>query len=148
MKCATDKKPLVLILDSLDQLSSANYAHKLTWLTPDLPHNVYMIVSTLPSLYNILLTLKRRIRDKNFVRIQSLGDKLGLEILTTWLDKNDRKLSVGQFDLVKEAFEKCSLPLFVRLLYEEVCVLYIKYWLITSKHYILIQSNLNVICIH
>ena len=42
------RKPLVIILDSLDQFDPANGSRQLGWLPKQLPKNVKMIVSTLP----------------------------------------------------------------------------------------------------
>jgi len=47
---ATADQPLVIILDSLDQLSNEDFAKNLKWLSlkESLPANVQMVVSTLP----------------------------------------------------------------------------------------------------
>lgn len=45
---ATKKKPLVILLDSLDQLSPNGGGRELSWLPRTLPDNVKMVVSTLP----------------------------------------------------------------------------------------------------
>ena len=49
--CATPEKPLMLFLDSLDQLSGADGAHQLAWLPIALPPHVKVVVSTLPNYY-------------------------------------------------------------------------------------------------
>ena len=118
LACATAKRPLVLLLDSLDQLSAANYAHKLSWLPWQLPPHCHVIVSTLPELYSILSSLRKRLPDANFVRVQSLGDQLGLDILLTWLKRSSRTLTSQQRELVTDSLKQCSLPLYTRLLYE------------------------------
>ena len=120
LKCATQQKPLVIIMDSLDQMSSAHHAHKLSWLPKELPKHVYMVLSTLPSLHQILDRLKKKVDQKNFIRVQALGDALGCQVIQSWLANTNRGLTQEQSDLVQNALSKCSLPLFVRLLYEEV----------------------------
>ena len=45
---ATPEKPLVLILDALDQLADADNVRSLVWLPAELPPNVKLVVSTLP----------------------------------------------------------------------------------------------------
>jgi hypothetical protein len=45
---ATPTTPLVLVLDSLDQLDPGHEARQVTWLPKQLPLNVKIIVSTLP----------------------------------------------------------------------------------------------------
>lgn len=48
MTYASKKQPLVLILDSLDQLDSVDGGRHLYWLPRKLPANVYLVLSTLP----------------------------------------------------------------------------------------------------
>ncbi|CAF4210163.1 unnamed protein product, partial [Rotaria sordida] len=53
----------------LDQLSSADGAHSMSWLPPTLPNYVKLIVSTLPGIYSILNTLRNIIDSReNFVQ--------------------------------------------------------------------------------
>ena len=47
-KHASSSNPVVLVLDSLDQLSDDDAGRELDWLPKQLPDNVYMILSTLP----------------------------------------------------------------------------------------------------
>ena len=64
------EKPLVLFLDSLDQLSGAEGAHQLTWFPVHLPDNVKVIASTLPGYYGLLDTLKIMIEDESsFIQV-------------------------------------------------------------------------------
>jgi len=49
LKLASAEKPLYLFLDSVDQLSSTDQAHKMKWLPVELPPHVQMMVSTLPN---------------------------------------------------------------------------------------------------
>lgn len=45
---ATSSHPVVLVLDSLDQLSDDDGGRELEWVPKELPDNVYIILSTLP----------------------------------------------------------------------------------------------------
>lgn len=48
-KClACTSRPVVLILDSLDQLPSEDGGRRLEWLPRNLPDNVFLVLSTLP----------------------------------------------------------------------------------------------------
>jgi hypothetical protein len=44
---ATNDRPLIMILDGLDQLGSAHRAYSLAWLPIVLPSNVRLVVSVL-----------------------------------------------------------------------------------------------------
>ena len=46
---ASEKRPLYIVIDSLDQLSDADGARRfLEWLPRSLPAHVHMVISTLP----------------------------------------------------------------------------------------------------
>lgn len=47
-KHASSSNPVVLVLDSLDQLSDDDGGRELDWVPKKLPRNVYIILSTLP----------------------------------------------------------------------------------------------------
>ncbi|KAJ7363342.1 hypothetical protein OS493_011630 [Desmophyllum pertusum] len=47
-KHASSSNPVVLVLDSLDQLSDDDGGRELDWVPKELPDNVYIILSTLP----------------------------------------------------------------------------------------------------
>ena len=64
LESATSDKPLYIFLDSLDQLSSANSAHSLSWMPVNLPENCKFIVSTLEGYYKIVETFHNMIEMK------------------------------------------------------------------------------------
>lgn len=120
--CASEEKPLVLILDSLDQLSGADGAHQLAWLPTTLPLHVRLIVSTLPNYFGILDTLRSMVEiEGNYIAVLPLGENLSASILSFWLKNANRTLTDEQMGLVNEAFTKCNLPLYVKLVFDEVC---------------------------
>ena len=120
--CATKEKPLILILDSLDQLSGADGAHQLAWLPTTLPPHVRLIVSTLPNYYGILETLRNMIEvEQNYIPVLPLGENLSATIFDFWMKQRSRTVTSEQMDIVNEAFSKCNLPLFVKLVFDEVC---------------------------
>ena len=122
MQAATEKRPLVILLDSLDQLSGDYYAHKLGWLPCQVPDNVYLVVSTLPQQHGILNRLGSKLPDERFLEVPILGEQLSSQLLNDWLLKSNRTLTSPQRSVVTNAFQKCSLPLYVKLVFEEVVV--------------------------
>lgn len=122
MNLANKDKPLAMILDSLDQLSGSDGAHSLAWLPALLPPHVKMILSTLPNLYGILDTLRIMIEPaENYVQVLPLGTNLSSTILKFWLKNGNKAITEAQWDLVNEAFTKCNLPLFVKLVFDQIC---------------------------
>ena len=118
---ATSDRPLVIILDSLDQLSKSHNAHDLTWLPKQLPPHVYLVVSTLQYEYDLLETLRANVgHERNFVEVVDLGAQLGVELVQEWLRMEKRAITEEQLTIVQHANNKCSLPIYTRLIFEEV----------------------------
>lgn len=112
-------KKLVIILDSIDQLSASDYT--LEWFIDSLPNNIKMIYSTLPSYGEILTRLrsKSNLREKNFVQIQSLDKAVSITILQDWLKKADRSISKSQWAILDRLFENITLyPLYIKLIFD------------------------------
>lgn len=122
MACATRERPLVIFLDSLDQLSGADGAHQLAWIPVQLPPHVKLVVSTLPNYYNLLKTLQKMIdSEENFEQILPLGENLSSTILKQWLQNANRAITEDQWKIVNEAIARCNLPLYVKLVFDEIC---------------------------
>ena len=115
MEFATESRPLVIYLDSLDQLSHEDFAHNLAWLSlnEELPPHVKLVVSSLPT--GILDILKRSVPEENRVEVRQLDMKEGPEILDKMLSLERRKITENQRNIILKAFASCPLPLFLRL---------------------------------
>jgi hypothetical protein len=112
-------RPLILLLDALDQLSEAHGARRLTWLPRQLPENVRVVVST------------RRTEDTfkavtglqpEEVALGPMSREEGEELLGLWLDDAGRALTQAQHANVLDAFEKkesAGRPLYLKLAFEE-----------------------------
>ena len=61
------EKPLVILLDSLDQLSPSDAAYSMGWLPKSCPENVYLIISTLTDMFGIRQTLEAHIPSPNII---------------------------------------------------------------------------------
>ncbi|CAH1266034.1 NWD1 [Branchiostoma lanceolatum] len=119
-KVSEKDRPLLILLDSLDQLSSVDRAYSLTWLPKSLPPNVHIVVSTLPDEFDLLKTLKRTIRsDKSYIQVPTLSEQVGGEILDTWLAQVQRCLTDKQREVILSAFSHCRQPLFLKVAFDE-----------------------------
>lgn len=109
---------LVILLDSVDQLNSADGAHFMKWLPTQLPSNVKLIVSVLEEKHKCLVNLRSFITSKNsYVHVGVLQIETGLQIMNFWLSKIGRTLSEHQKAIILDAFLACPQPLFLRLLF-------------------------------
>jgi len=114
---ATEARPLIVILDALDQLSEADYAHRLAWLPRELPEHVYMIVSTLPG--RSLSILENMLPKESFLELGPLGREEGCELLDSWLSEAGRTLQPLQRLEVLSRFEQNGVPLYLKLAFQE-----------------------------
>ncbi|XP_046556841.1 NACHT and WD repeat domain-containing protein 2-like [Haliotis rubra] len=117
----TAETPLVLFLDSLDQLDPSGDARQLLWLPRELPLNVKIVLSTLPDeKYEILPRLKALFpSSSNYAEVPTLALPEVTSIVDTWLDQAGRRLTPGQRQTVQEAFNRCPLPLFLKLSFDQ-----------------------------
>ncbi|KAF5284944.1 hypothetical protein FQA39_LY16899 [Lamprigera yunnana] len=122
---ASKEQPFVLFLDSVDQLTGTQ--DKVSWLPTRLPPYCKIIVacaceesnSEVSREYHIL----RKMIDieENFINVTALGDDLATQVIKMWMRKACRDLTNYQWRLVSNAIAKCSLPIFVKLVFAEVC---------------------------
>ncbi|XP_026300938.1 NACHT and WD repeat domain-containing protein 2 isoform X2 [Apis mellifera] len=123
---ATTEQPILLFLDSVDQLTGVQ-GNKLSWLPTRLPLNCKMILSCVAEESNPVISrdyqLLRRMIDveENFIEVVALGEDLAMEVIRMWMKTAHRDLNNYQWRLVANAITKCSLPIFVKLVFAEIC---------------------------
>lgn len=113
---ATSDRPLVLLIDSLDQLTEP--ALGLTWIPFSLPPHVRLVVSTRPD------EVRERLehRGATFLELGPLSREYGGTLLQSWLQASrpPRRLQPSQRDAVLDAFVASEgNPLFLKLAAEE-----------------------------
>ena len=119
-------KKLVIVLDSIDQLSTNDY--RLDWLLEDFPANIKMIYSTLPEHGSILdhFRAKKSFGPSNFLQITKLQRSTADEILQDWLKKSNRSLAPHQWAFLEVLLNQADkrgeiFPLYVKLLFDIIC---------------------------
>ncbi|XP_011493787.1 PREDICTED: NACHT and WD repeat domain-containing protein 2 [Ceratosolen solmsi marchali] len=123
---ATVEQPILLFLDSVDQLTGVQ-GNKLSWLPTRLPVNTKMILSCAAEESNPVTSrdyylLRRMIdTDESFIEVTALGEDLAMDIIRMWMKTACRDLNNYQWRLVANAISKCSLPIFVKLVFAEIC---------------------------
>lgn len=116
LQLASADRPLILFLDSLDQLSTSQDARSLIWLPGELPEHVSVIASTRPEEPLKALRAKQA-REENLSGLSRLeGDNL----LCQWLTSLHRTLHDVQRNAVLDSFEQShGNPLYLKLAFEE-----------------------------
>jgi NACHT domain- and WD repeat-containing protein len=121
------QQPLTLFLDSIDQLTGAEGSNKVSWLPTRLPKYCKIILSCAceesnPEVSQEYYLLLRMIDvEENFIEVTALGEELAMEVIKLWMKKACRDLSNYQWRLVANSIDKCSLPIFVKLVFAEIC---------------------------
>jgi tetratricopeptide (TPR) repeat protein len=120
LKLASPDKPLTILLDALDQISSTDNARNLSWMPSVLPENVHIVVSCLPG--ECLSILEGKLPHCNFVPVEGMSRDEGTFLLNKWLSQEGRCLQPDQAKEVLDKFAACGLPLYLKLEFEEACL--------------------------
>ncbi|XP_078369383.1 uncharacterized protein LOC144653297 [Oculina patagonica] len=120
LKESARNQPVILVLDSLDQLSIDDSGRQMDWFPRQLPRNVYTILSTLPGdEYQALPSLRTILPEECFMEVPKIPLDEADVILDTWLKAANRTILPKQKSYVMESFQKCPLPLYLKLSFDE-----------------------------
>ena len=125
LELATPDRPLVLILDALDQLDDTDNARSLYWLPVALPPYVRLILSAISDrespVRDCYDALARRIATASQLELPPLRREDGEIVLRSWFEEATahRQLQDEQRKSVLDAFSKTGQALHLRLLFEE-----------------------------
>jgi WD40 repeat protein len=117
LSSASSGKKLVIFIDALNQLYQRSPAENLSWLPPELPINVRLVVTTLPGEY--LTILQSKLSPSLLLELEPMPLSEAQVLLDLWLKDAGRTLQEAQQNVILRGFESCGLPLYLRLAYEE-----------------------------
>jgi hypothetical protein len=112
---------LIIILDSIDQLSKEDYA--VNWFFNDLPKKIKIIFSVLNNFENILERLKERIKkEQNILELKPFSLDKSKDMLYSYLKASKRQLTVEQRDKLGKMIENLDgpIPLQIKLIHDTV----------------------------
>lgn len=110
------REPLVLILDSVDQLQKTYGAHNMIWLPKWLPARVFVIVSMLSERFECLENTKKRVPyPDNYLELTPMSVTSADMIIDAYLSRVGRTVSTDQRQFILTKFGMFSQPLFLRL---------------------------------
>ncbi|XP_046671615.1 NACHT and WD repeat domain-containing protein 2 [Homalodisca vitripennis] len=124
---ASKEQPLIVFLDSVDQLTGAQDNNKVSWIPTRLPPHCKLMVSCAaeadnPEVSRDYHVLRRMIDvEEQFIEVTDLGEELAMNVIKMWMKTACRDLTNYQFRLVANAIGQCSLPIFVKLVFAEIC---------------------------
>ncbi|XP_069135784.1 NACHT domain- and WD repeat-containing protein 1-like isoform X3 [Argopecten irradians] len=127
LEFASTSRPLVIILDALDQIDVAFNARSLFWLPRVLPKHVKLIVSTIED-DECFPKLKAMFKEQEqFVSVPELTFSEADNIIQQWLRSRNRTLNPSQMSKLNECVHQCPLPLFLNLSFESA-IKWHSYW--------------------
>ncbi|CAN9511577.1 unnamed protein product [Ophioblennius macclurei] len=110
-------RPLVLLLDGLDQLEDGVGPQVVHSLPSPVPPHVKLVLTASSFRTRLLHAVARRFHD-GAVRLGAPDRKRCVKMLEALLRRSGRKVTSGQQAVVNRALGRCRLPLYVRLLHE------------------------------
>jgi len=127
LKLASKERPLLIFLDSVDELTGSSDNNKMSWLPLKIPEHCKIVVSCTyeegnPALMQDLIFLRQMFEDDNqFLEVTALGSELSWRVMQLWMKSAGRSLNNFQWRVVANALDSCSLPIFCKLVFQEVC---------------------------
>ena len=107
LAAVTAEQPLVLLIDAIDHLAASDPARAIAWLPVELPPHVKVIVSTTDDEARLPAGLP--------VHLERMTTQEGGLALGELLRETRRTLQPWQRELVQAHFERCGLPLYLKL---------------------------------
>ncbi|XP_077982250.1 NACHT domain- and WD repeat-containing protein 1-like isoform X2 [Glandiceps talaboti] len=115
LKKVQAKRPLVMIIDGIDEVKSSDY-NELDWIPKSLPPHVKMILSTSSDNSPGFNSLKSYLTDSScFLEVPKMSSKEATAMCEEILKSNIRTLSAGQKKTLHDAINQSPLPLYVQL---------------------------------
>jgi len=115
--------PLVVILDSLDQLSPVDSSHELSWLPVDVPSGVHIILSVKEEADHLMNKLRAVFPDKKscFIELAQLSENVILEYIGAYSSAQSRNFTDSQYEYLVEHLSKYPQPLLMKISMDEAC---------------------------
>jgi hypothetical protein len=109
----------IILIDSLDLLSTFENGHKLEWLPSRIAVNVKIVLSVNSDNEDCLTRMRHKCPD-SIVDIPPFTNTDCENVMKVMMNNQKRNASYDQWKIVQKAFQKCTLPVYVRLVFEEV----------------------------
>ena len=109
---------LVILLDGIDKISNTDGGHKLDWLPSRIAANVKIVATVNSENHEILERIQNKF-DDGLLQIPTFSSVDCENIMKLLMNDNDRAVNYNQWKSIQNAFQACTSPLFVRLVYEQ-----------------------------
>jgi len=122
LKKAGAIRPIILLIDAVNQLEPANRSHELRWFPFNLPSGVKVIVSTLSG--DCLDQLQECVLDDHIMDVPVLPETERRNLIQMQLANRGKKLTEGQNSRLLDTTARpdAGLPLYLLVALEELCL--------------------------
>lgn len=122
LKQAGERRPVILVIDALNQLDPSNRSHDLDWLPLWAAAGTRIVVSTLPG--DCFEQLTRRVPADHVVTIPPLPEDDRRSLITAVLARRRKRLTRDQLDALLDIRTRpgAALPLYTLVALEELCL--------------------------
>lgn len=119
---AAARRPIILVLDAVNQLDPAGRSHELDWFPGRLPSNTWIVVSSLPG--DCLDRLRERAGSQPGLTVGPLSDPERETLVRQQLELRRKRLTDEQLRRLLDARVRpdATLPLFLMVALEELCL--------------------------
>ncbi|KAK3084992.1 hypothetical protein FSP39_022500 [Pinctada imbricata] len=110
---------LIILLDSLESISTNENGHKLEWLPSRIAQNVKIIVTADCGATDMVKILQHKCEDSMTV----IPPFVSLEcenVMKVMMNTNKISVNINQWKAIREVFQSCRLPIFINLTLESV----------------------------
>ena len=115
-------RPLVIVLDSVDQLSSADGAHELRWMPTSLPMSIYVLLSMIPTQHSCLEHARLALPEGgNFLELTEISTGVAAKLTQAHLSSRRRTLTNDQLRFLLDKMSANRTPLYMKLLLDTAC---------------------------
>ncbi|CAG9853566.1 unnamed protein product [Phyllotreta striolata] len=129
------QRPLVIVLDGLDQVRS--YSSKsIDWLPTVLPDNIKLIISVSEN-SEMLEKINEKIDRNCFIQVPVLGEKEAKEVLMSSVMQYNHSVNSKVQDCVLKSVQECTIPLYSKVLAWQTS------WWVDKDHEIVPKGDVN-----
>ena len=124
---ATEERPFIICMDAVDELAGSQDSNKMSWLPTKMPPHCKLVLSCTREDNNPVLCadykfLTMMIDDsEQFMEVTPLGKEMAWKVMKLWMKSAGRDLNNYQWRVVANAVCECSLPIYCKLAFAEMC---------------------------
>ena len=113
----SEERPLLIVVDALEALDSADYAHTMNWLPVRLPEHVHLIVTVTPRQHDCLANLQKVLPDDScYVEVPKLTPDSANNLVKTSFKTAGWTVSESQRKAIIDLALKHTQPLYAKML--------------------------------